>query len=163
MTEEEKNSYVPDAKFGKFNELGWAGPIEFSELATYFYARPNHAGGRVWFSTSEINLANYQDLVHAAAARREKITIITGAHGVPGSDSLKIERNLYLAERFHWRERFPSYNVRVENIELIKGDYPRMHYLVNQKGITICAWCVSENSKIVRHAIRHAYTGAIAW
>src|SRR5262249_47923972 len=46
MTEAQRDKYVPSVKFGKFTKLGWAGAIEYSDLAALFYSRPNHAGGR---------------------------------------------------------------------------------------------------------------------
>ena len=160
---ETEEKYDPKVKYGTLKSLGWAGEEEYSDLVKNFYSRPNHAGGQVYLSTYKIGLGQYQNLVHASQIHREPVVILTGAHGNPVNNGLLADHELFLKEKLYWKEYYPEYRVRIEDIYQIRVDYPRIHYMVNTKATIICAWCWSENSWIVTHALKHSFSKGIPW
>ena len=114
-------------------------------------------------STFEINIDNYKAVVDAAHKKADPIVILAGAHGNPGDENLVAAHHIFTYERLNWKAFYPEYNVRVEDIFQLKGDYPRIHYIVNLKATIICGWCYSDNNLLVKQALTHKYSGAIKW
>lgn len=116
-----------------------------------FYSVTNSNGGKIHVSVNTIKVDtwdDYSEITNIIVNADGKVNILSGTHG--GIDGFfgDIDKSFYLNDIKRWGD-LP--NVKVINVRELTPE--ALKNIVNSSDTTICAWCFSERSFDILHAL----------
>jgi hypothetical protein len=116
------------------------GRTGFSSKVPLFVSKPNQNGGRIWFSTYEIEPFDFDPLMRAGL-RKGRTTLISGIDGAQRG-TWKPARRFFIGDRWY----IGTQGLDVELLDFARLSNQKLQQVLSREGTIICGWCWSSRT-----------------